>query len=531
MNKYQPLGEYLAALGASQASVTLTFQEIEKIIGAKLPRSAVAHRAWWANQESGSRAPHWQRAGFKVNKVNQEQGVLTFRRKATEPEAYNADERALEHELRGINSRAAKEEGLGSDRLTTLLRVRGGLGAAKYLLRPKAGGPGDIFNGAMAAGRPDLTIEYIVLQERFRKLFEHEELTEARRRLGWLDTPTITDITDAIEDQAPGCEFGELQAIRQNLKGLKQRSHTIFRPNTIFDRYAFHYGGRTELQFNVGFEDTGDGEEYLRHGLAISLKRGPSVHDIGDAILTRVARLNEFIETRADEFTDFLMYNSWYNSNNRSGDHPLRPVPSEVVELDAFIFIGKRQSATQVSTALILKDFDRLLPMYKFVEGKDAPPDKRRATPPEFVPGLTRKPTSAKISVTERKLNKNLRHNDIQYALGCYLVEQHGTDAVRDEFPTGNGTKIDLAVKQGDEFTYYEIKIGETARSCIRQGIGQLLEYSYWPEARRAVRLVVIGEPELDADARKYLMDLRREFELPLYYQQFNMKSRRVQNA
>ena len=433
MKKYEPLGMHLAAIPASQDSVTLNFGEIESIIGAELPSSAVKHREWWANQGTGSQAPHWKAAGFKVDKVNQQQEIVSFCREGT-----------------------VQSPGVAAE--------------------------------------------------------------------GTLKNPSITEITNAIEKQAADYAFGELQAIRQRLKGLQWYSDTIFRARTIRENYAFHFGGRTELQFNIGFEEGDNNEMVLRHGVAISLKRGASIYQIDDAILTRISRLNEYIESHADDFTDFFMYNSWYDRNDWSGYHTLRPVPPEIVELNAFIFIGRQQSASKVNTALILRDFDRLLPMYAFVEGSGDPLAEHEETPTEFQPGLTRKKSGTTVNVTERRLNKALRHNDIQYALGQHLIRQYGKDSVQDEYATRNRTKVDLAVRQGDEFTYYEIKIGETARHCIRQAIGQLLEYSYWPKACRAVRLIVVGEPTLDSDGKNYLRYLRKEFGLPIYYQQFALE-------
>ena len=528
MKKYEPLGNYLANISASRDSVTLTFRDLEKIIGARLPPSATKHRAWWANQETGSPAPHWKSAGFKVGKVDQKQAVVVFCREETARPSYTTEERLLEQELIEASRRA--EEAIGSQQFNALLTSRGGLAAAKYCLRPEADAISSDFDGLIYAGRPDLTVGYVALQARFQNLFEPTELAEARRRLGWLEGPSIADIRSAIEEQASGFAFGALQSIRQRLKGLKRRSKTIFGPNTISEDYAFHYGGRTELQFNVGFELRANDERDLRHGVAISLRRGRTMHQIDDAILNRIARLNEYIESHADELSDFLMYNSWYDSDKWSRYHTLQPVPPEIVELDAFIFIGRRQSRTQVSTTLILRDFDRLLPMYSFVEGKGDPLVTSLVTPREFQPGVTRKQSSATASFAQRRLNKDLRHNDIQYALCQHLIEQHGKNTVCDEHPTGNHTKVDVAVKLGDELIYFEIKIGETARHCIRQAIGQLLEYSYWPQAHRAVRLIIVGEPALDPDAEKYLAELRREFGLPIYYQQWDMKSRRLCN-
>ena len=81
--RYAPLGRYLRELPASQAGVALSFDEIETIIGATLPRSASEYRQWWANQSYGSRAYHWDGAGFKVDKVSFRQRVVHFLRKDT----------------------------------------------------------------------------------------------------------------------------------------------------------------------------------------------------------------------------------------------------------------------------------------------------------------------------------------------------------------------------------------------------------------------------------------------------------------
>ena len=343
-----------------------------------------------------------------------------------------------------------------------------------------------------------------------------------------LNQPSIREVTDAMERIAADFQFGRLQEIRQRLKGRQRRSRTIFKPATIHDNYAFHYGGRTELQFNIGFESDENDERTLRHGVAISLKRGSSINAIDESILNRVDRLNEYLELHSDQLPDFRMYNSWYNRNDRSDFHALRPVPPEVVDLDAFIFIGKRQSADRVNVESILRDFDRLLPMYVFVEGSGDPSSKDEAVQHEFVPGLTRRKSSATVTLAERRLNKDLRHNDIQHALGQFLVQRHGEDAVRDEYFIVNRNKVDVAVLEHDELIYYEIKVGVTACHCLRQAIGQLLEYSYWPQARPAARLIVVGEPELDAPADEYLVDLRSMFGLPIYYRQFDMKQSRL---
>ena len=75
-------------------------------------------------------------------------------------------------------------------------------------------------------------------------------------------------------------------------------------------------------------------------------------------------------------------------------------------------------------------------------------------------------------------------------------------------------------VRQGDQFWFYEIKTYLSPRACIREAIGQLLEYSHWPGAKRASRLIVVGESPLDDDGSEYLRRLKNELALPIEYEQ-----------
>lgn len=80
MNKYEPLSNYLARQFSAglRDRVSLTFQEIEQILGLPLPLSAHTHRAWWANNQSHSQACSWLDIGWKVGNVNIEGKAVTF---------------------------------------------------------------------------------------------------------------------------------------------------------------------------------------------------------------------------------------------------------------------------------------------------------------------------------------------------------------------------------------------------------------------------------------------------------------------
>ncbi|MFD0587734.1 hypothetical protein ACFQZE_06945 [Paenibacillus sp. GCM10027627] len=64
MSKYEPLRRYLDTY-----TITLTYQEIEEILGFKLPDSAYIHSAWWDNGTGNHvQTEGWVDAGWKVVK-------------------------------------------------------------------------------------------------------------------------------------------------------------------------------------------------------------------------------------------------------------------------------------------------------------------------------------------------------------------------------------------------------------------------------------------------------------------------------
>ena len=86
MGKYEPLGQFLR--NQRTREVPLTFREIEKITGVKLPPKAQHHRAWWSNNPNNNvMTKVWLAAGFESAQVDMEGRKLVFRRvaKAAEP--------------------------------------------------------------------------------------------------------------------------------------------------------------------------------------------------------------------------------------------------------------------------------------------------------------------------------------------------------------------------------------------------------------------------------------------------------------
>ena len=65
---------------------------------------------------------------------------------------------------------------------------------------------------------------------------------------------------------------------------------------------------------------------------------------------------------------------------------------------------------------------------------------------------------------------------------------------------------------------FYEIKSRLTPRLCIREALGQLLEYAYWGDAIGPALLIVVGDQPIDSEAQAYLGALDHEFGLRIRY-------------
>jgi hypothetical protein len=76
--KYEPLGQYLRQ--QKTRLVSMTFTEIERVVGCKLPKSQ-RYPAWWSNNPNNNvMTKVWLDAGFESEQVDVEGRKLVFRR-------------------------------------------------------------------------------------------------------------------------------------------------------------------------------------------------------------------------------------------------------------------------------------------------------------------------------------------------------------------------------------------------------------------------------------------------------------------
>ena len=119
-SKYQPLQDYLR--GSNQKEVILTFQEIEDIMNDTLPKSAWKKKVWWSNRSKGAlQALAWMEVGYRVENVDLEQEIITFRQPPQKYEVKIVDGtvlwngyliKALRRHMRLTQAEFAKELGV-----------------------------------------------------------------------------------------------------------------------------------------------------------------------------------------------------------------------------------------------------------------------------------------------------------------------------------------------------------------------------------------------------------------------------------
>ncbi|MDR6374174.1 hypothetical protein [Paraburkholderia caledonica] len=332
---------------------------------------------------------------------------------------------------------------------------------------------------------------------------------------------TIPQLAEQLNQRAARYKIGKLQHLRVKLKDKKRLpSRKIFLPATISEDWAFHYGGRAELQFNIGMEES-NGKRYIRHGVAFSLEPSQTLPRI-DALLPKMRLFNEFLRTEFNALEDFRIW--YFRKGVRSDTLPLAPLAPELFQTGTFVFMGALAPIDQMDLDRILRDFDRLLPLYIFVEsGGNIPPDKTFPTAFTFRAGNHAKSSWAVASLPERQLSIELRHNALQSALYSELCMEYGPENIGTEISNGGGGRIDAVARSVDGYIFFEIKIGQSLKSCIREAIGQLLEYSYWPGANSAKELVIVGEAVLDGKSNRYIETLKRSFNLPISYRRVTL--------
>jgi hypothetical protein len=140
--------------------------------------------------------------------------------------------------------------------------------------------------------------------------------------------------------------------------------------------------------------------------------------------------------------------------------------------------------------------------MFVFKSGHNVPADKK------------------KLEYERHKRDVNNYHNHVQNSLFTAKSALHGADNVGTEINTGFGSRVDLIVRDGRKFALYEIKTGPSLQACVREALGQLLEYRHLIGHKKISKLVVVTPHPGDERIEAYLAFMRDEHHIPIHYEQ-----------
>ena len=92
MSKYESLPQFLSS--GTVSTRRMSFEQIERVLGFKLPKSAYEHEAWWSNNPTGhSHARAWLSAGWRTQDVDLSERKVTFERAKTSADAPRSSRR------------------------------------------------------------------------------------------------------------------------------------------------------------------------------------------------------------------------------------------------------------------------------------------------------------------------------------------------------------------------------------------------------------------------------------------------------
>jgi len=181
---------------------------------------------------------------------------------------------------------------------------------------------------------------------------------------------------------------------------------------------------------------------------------------------------------------------------------------------------------------LITKNETSITSFYYILLNMDNKPLIEQTADGKFIlgrcnPSSRHSKTTIKKRFVEKTIEYPFIHHEISKGLEQFLKRDY--DNVYAENQTGFKTSIDLVATKGKLTYFYEIKTYNDVRTCIRQAIGQLFEYSYFPDKQLADKIFIVT-PHLIADKNliAYIKTLQDKVNLPISYMCYDMEKKQV---
>lgn len=145
-----------------------------------------------------------------------------------------------------------------------------------------------------------------------------------------------------------------------------------------------------------------------------------------------------------------------------------------------------------------------------------------------FKPGHNPPTDKKRLVYDSHERDAHNYHNHVQKELFTKLCDKYGESEVGTENNTGAGSRVDLVVRIGKKYALYEIKTAPSLRACVREAMGQLLEYRHLIGHKSISKLVVVSPHEPDDWTENYLEFMRTIHSIPIQYEQCTPTGARI---
>ena len=122
-----------------------------------------------------------------------------------------------------------------------------------------------------------------------------------------------------------------------------------------------------------------------------------------------------------------------------------------------------------------------------------------------------------------RKTSYDPRHNRMQNAIRDILVDSGKYISIDLEV---NYVDITATTKSG-KVHFYEIKTSP-AKASIREALGQIMEYAFYPTGKKADKLFIIAPSQADDLDKQYIQTLRKVFNIPVWFQYYSIPEKKL---
>ena len=130
-------------------------------------------------------------------------------------------------------------------------------------------------------------------------------------------------------------------------------------------------------------------------------------------------------------------------------------------------------------------------------------------------------------SITTKNVNSHIRiikkshsiieasHNKLQQEFYNNLVDKYGPEKVKME-----DNFVDIKLIERNKITYFEVKPYSTASDCIKEALGQVLDYLWKDRASKKdeSKIVVVGPSPPTNIEKKYIKFLKTNLEIEFDY-------------